>query len=178
MTKEFDKLTSDFPFLDYATCFWGVHAALCFVSEAKTKMNRLLSNPTLTEFWSQRFEYRQDHWRQFNRNLNNDEFLMACTTKSISALHIAARFGVEILVREILSDKEADSNICDSLGHTPLMFAAASGQKGTLHILVSRDNTLINQTDHQGKTATQPWDTQSKTDRLTAFVYSSPRTST
>jgi hypothetical protein len=68
-----------------------------------------------------------------------------------SALHLAARGGYTNIVRMILQRK-VDTNIRDSEGQTPLMYAAAEGREDVVSCLLA-SGACLGRSDATGRTA-------------------------
>ena len=137
------ELSSKFHILDYAVSYWGVHAAICFNAEVERTTYEFLNNRPPFELWNQLYEAKEDVESDISKYV----------IQEVSALHVSAIFGIEKLALNALTPGNSDPNPRDSVNRTPLMLAAAYGQKGLLKLLLSRDGIRINLTDLKGKTA-------------------------
>lgn len=144
----FNKLTVKWPLLSYAIAFWGVHAAASFDVEAEKKTSTFLSCDSILEFWCQGFEYKRS-----SSLLHDGDLMTKYIIRNLSALHIAAIFGIKKLANDALEKRPSEPSPRDSAGRTPLMLAAAHGNSYIVELLLSRSNADVNCTDLEGKTA-------------------------
>jgi len=129
------NLSSKFHFLDYAVSNWGVHAAICFNAEVERTTYEFLTNQPMLELWNQLYDASR-----------------TTVVRNLSALHVSAIFDIEKLAQDAMKDKSFP-NPLDSLNRSPLMLAAAYGQKRLLQFLLSSNGIKVNLTDLDGKTA-------------------------
>jgi hypothetical protein len=137
------ELSSKFHLLDYAVSYWGVHAAICFDAEVERTTYEFLDNRPPFELWNQLYEAKEAA----------DSDISKYVVQEMSALHVSAIFGIEKLAQDAVKDNNSNPNPRDSLNRTPLMLAAAYGQKGLLKLLLSTDGIKVNLTDLEGRTA-------------------------
>ena len=101
-----DNASRTTPFLEYATCFWGAHAARAVTEPVKSLALRLL-----------------------NRYENHVSAAVFCKKKldrefgGISGLHCIAFWGIAEIAISMLEMKRWQVNARDSWGETPLMWA-------------------------------------------------------
>ena len=69
-----------------------------------------------------------------------------------TALHVACFYGHIDMVRMLISEFKADVNIRDSIGDTPLNFAANNGNKDTILALIHEFSCDVNIRSNLGKT--------------------------
>ncbi|KAH0536187.1 hypothetical protein FGG08_006926 [Glutinoglossum americanum] len=151
--KDAEMLLSTFPFLNYATSHWGNHAALCFNSEVEQVTWKFLRDRRCLILWSQVAGtiMAESDW-EF-KCLFDDQIFSQHAVQVVSPLHVAARFGIEKITRDILEDPSSEPNAKDSLNRTPLMLAAANGHTSVTRLLLSKEDTEVNSTDPRGTTA-------------------------
>ena len=96
------------PFLEYATCFWGTHAAGEVTQQVKSWALRLLDGyVSAAVLWREKIR---------GRYFEGD-------VKGISGLHCIAFLGIAEIAVAMLGEKRWDVNGHDSWGQTPLMWA-------------------------------------------------------
>ncbi|CCT73748.1 related to ankyrin [Fusarium fujikuroi IMI 58289] len=69
----------------------------------------------------------------------------------IGAVHIAAQFGLTKIVSQLLDD-DAEADVKDDFGRTPLPYAAEYGHKDTVELLMKHTDTDTDFADEQGRT--------------------------
>ena len=112
---QFDARLKAYPFLEYASLFWGAHAHASQDSEALELAYDFIRNDarrstSVQALWFSTDEMTSD-WRSRNET---------------SALRLAMYFKYEKLANRLL-ESGADANIQDVFGMTPLMWAAQVG---------------------------------------------------
>jgi ankyrin repeat protein len=70
--------------------------------------------------------------------------------KQMTGLHLAAYFGVDDAVRDLLSSNSPD--LKDSYSRTPLSYAAENGHEGIVKLLLATDKVDIDAKDGLGQT--------------------------
>ena len=162
------------PFLEYATCFWGIHAARGITEPVKALALRLLdgyeNHLSATVLWRRKLD---------KRGLVQD-------FRGISGLHCIAFWGIAEIGISMLETKRWQVNGRDCRGETPLMwavryknhrimelflkqediepdtfikddravfsFAAESGNKDAVKLLLARGDVDPNSPDSNGRT--------------------------
>ncbi|KAI9771567.1 MAG: hypothetical protein M1839_002760 [Geoglossum umbratile] len=137
---DLEKLTTKYPFLKYASTYWGQHASKQFDLDME-KHTRLYLTRENSVLLSTQLAEMEAEWKTLDWSHRNDVFEFI--VRNVSLLHIAARFGIEKLVEEAL-ESSADPNPRDSWGRTPLMLAAAHGHNTLLRKLLSSQAIEIN----------------------------------
>lgn len=130
----------DHPLLEYAAAYWGTHAHRCTSADVDCVVLALLRSPDARNFAVQ----IQWHLSRLQRKSWDTEY-------NVSALHIAALFGLNRLILSLVGDG-IDVNARDGMGVTPLMYAAARGHLNVVETLLSHDAS-INDACFRGSTA-------------------------
>ena len=121
-----DSALAASPFLEYATCFWGTHAAREVTEPVKSLSLRLLdryeNHVSATIFW--RNKIREQHSER--------------DVEGISGLHCIAFWGGAEIAIAMLEAKRWDVNGCDSRGNTPLMWAIIYGNNRVVELLLEQ----------------------------------------
>jgi len=119
---------TEYPFLSYAACYWGVHARGWDNHDQLQPMigkffgmsaNRSSSEQTFTHVNNFRWEY--------------------CSPKesySVTPLLLASWYGLDHTVVDMLENNSEDINTKTSIGSTALIYAAGNGQLPMIRILL------------------------------------------
>src|SRR5205807_2557831 len=106
-----DEVWAARPFLEYATCFWGIHAAKEVTEAVKSLALRLLgeyeNHASAAMLW--RKKIKTWYWEK--------------DVQGITGLHCIAFWGIEEIAISMLEEKAWDVNGRDSRDDTPLMWA-------------------------------------------------------
>jgi hypothetical protein len=130
--SELDDLLVKFPFLTYASFYWGQHAAQEFNPEVENLTRIFLGTETSLLLWGQLIEM-EERWKRYPWNPGDvSKFVIIDTFP----LHVAARFGIVNLAQTLLKEPTSDPNLTDSLNRSPLMLAAAHGHISVLRMLL------------------------------------------
>jgi len=136
------------PFLEYATCFWGTHAARGVTEQAKLLALRLLD----------RYE---DHISSavFGRNMQAKSYWGRAWgwrylrgVRGISGLHCIAFWGIAEIAIAMLGMKIWQANRPDSRGWTPLMWALTHNNHGIVELFLGQDDIEPNTAIGGGRT--------------------------
>jgi len=130
----------DTPFLEYASLYWGVHAKWDLSACAKQLALELLSqydNHISTALLL-------NHTKRHNSPLS--------TRYLFTGLHCASYFGIVEVVAALIEMKGCNIDRRDSIGHTPLMWAARQGNGGVVRLLLTRDDVNPNMQGNVGGT--------------------------
>lgn len=123
--EDFDKRVEQYPLTDYCCSYWGLHAYRAQPSSKLTdQIIDFLTKKPYLDFAVQAMWY------------SDSPTLADWDVKTgAHALHLAAFFGLnEVVTRLLKAQNIVDSR--DSLGTTPLMYAAAAGHAGVIQILL------------------------------------------
>ena len=137
---DLDKVLPTSPFLEYATCFWGVHAAREVTEPAKSLALRLLhgyeNDASATILWRKKIR----KWRSEG------------DVQGISGLHCIAFWGIVEIAISVLDMKKWDVNGRDSRGDTPLMWAVRYGNYRVVELLLKQGDIRPNLVIRDGRT--------------------------
>ena len=128
------------PFLEYATCFWGTHAAREVTESVNSLAVRLLkgyeNHVSAATLWRKmRPWYSREH------------------VSRISGLHCMAYWGIAEIATTMLEMQRWDVNGRDSRGNTPLMWAIQYGNDRVVGLLLEQEGIRPNIVTHNGRTA-------------------------
>lgn len=138
-----------YPFLRYAAPYWGYHGGANPDDEAKGLIRRLCSAnylPSYTQALLESDETEVDLGRREE----------AISHPVFSSLHVAAMFGLNWLVEEVLDDTEDKRAVVNSTtvsGQTPLMLAAMAGWVETIKALLNTGHADVNASTSNDKSA-------------------------
>ncbi|KAK5061461.1 hypothetical protein LTR84_008004 [Exophiala bonariae] len=120
----------DFPLLPYAASYWGIHA-LGNQEKLTVEISNLLRDPNVVANAAQVFHYL----RRTNGQLTEKAF--SELPQAFGKMHLLALWGLKNIA--VLESPTYDEIIApDSLGWTPLHWAAARGHSTMLEFLLSR----------------------------------------
>ena len=133
--------TQNTPFLEYCSVYWGVHAKKELSDYARSLALELLKGdycPILTKLLLTQVK---------------DLYLGKFSTCSrFSGLHCASFFGIIEVVATLIETGYYDLNGRDSLGYTPLAWAAHNGHEEVVKILLGREEVNPEKPDYCGRT--------------------------
>ena len=136
-----DAALATSPFLEYATCFWGTHAARKVTEQVKSRALRLLdgyeSHVSAAIFWRKKLLR---------------EWYSIGDIHGISGLHCIAFWGIAEIGVAMLEAKKWDINGRDSRGDTPLMWAARYGNDEVIELLLNQSDVRPDVANRDGRT--------------------------
>lgn len=164
--REYERRLEQYKFYEYAAQNWGFHAhnlnQTSSLSSCHAALLDFLKNrPAHVEAASQAMLVDTQYAAGHEEEEEDEEGYSQCIARGVTGAHLIARFGVEALARLALSDVEFAGfwNKPDSLGMTPLTWAAAEGHANIVKLLLTDDNTgggrrIINpeHRDEEGRT--------------------------
>lgn len=133
-----DRLQEN-PVYEYAARYWGYHAKEAY-SEVKDLVDKLFQ--------------RRSTLASVAQVLSLERKFRSCIPlahKGISGLHIAAWFGINDKVKELLKESQSH-NAADKKGRTALHWASRNAQAQTVDLLI-QEGADANATDKRGMTA-------------------------
>ena len=130
------------PFLNYASCYWGVHARKeltgCTGSLALQLLDRYDHHVS-----AKIFQANQRVWTYYDSRHAPSRF---------TGLHAIACFGIAEIARSLIRLGGYDVNGKDSLGCTPLIWAARNNNQGVCEVLLGLGDADPNIADSRGET--------------------------
>ncbi|UKZ69090.1 uncharacterized protein TrAtP1_010103 [Trichoderma atroviride] len=138
----FEKRLSENPFYSYAAHFWGHHARN--VSPLPQEVTAFLVCTKKVQASSQALMAVKPTWRNSDYSQH--------VPKTITGLHLAAYFGIEKVLENLLGEQGSDPDMSDDFGRTPISYAAGNGYETVAKQLL--DTLAINSdsTDNDGQT--------------------------
>ena len=130
------------PFLSYASCYWGVHArkelGRCTGSLALQLLDRYDHHVS-----AKIFQVNQRVWTYYDTRHAPSRF---------TGLHAIACFGIAEIATALIRLGGYDVNGMDSLGCTPLMWAARNNNREVCEVLLGLGDADPNIADSRGET--------------------------
>ena len=115
-----------YPFLEYASRYWGTHAKFGLSDQAKTLAPELLEN----------FENQIFFTLFVKRSIG---YYSSDTCHPFTGLHLASFLGIDSLVATLIKVKSCDINQRDAREYTPLMWAVERRNHGAAGLLLTCD---------------------------------------
>jgi hypothetical protein len=148
----------NWPFLDYAIRYWGMHAKIDrtqsdFRAVMDSKAQEFCSSPSALEFWAHTSKDKSDGMAWGESEDWPLPFQWEYVTLTLSKIHIAAIYGLTSLVQDEVDNRPTSIGRTDENGATPLMLAAAGGYLDIVELLMSNSHIDVNAQDKFGKTA-------------------------
>jgi len=125
--RNLDMALAESPFLEYATRFWGTHAAREVTEQVKSQALRLLDG--YESHASATILLRERKWWGWWSGEH---------VSRISGLHCIAFWGIVEIAVAMLEKKKWDLNGLDSRGDTPLMWAVRYGNDRVIELLLEQ----------------------------------------
>jgi hypothetical protein len=125
--KELELRLQQYPFLNYAAHYWGHHGRECFSNESEELALIFLKHSLNLDCSIQVM-----HTSLYRSAGYSQDF-----PKKLNALHVATSFGLDVLVRLLLS-KGAEPDSKDKNGGTPLFWAARGGHEAAVQLLLEK----------------------------------------
>ena len=137
---DFEQRKADYPLLGYASLWWGRFAKQTEISELRDIAMDFLQQQPHIDASVQALWYS-----------DSTDALTWTAKTGATGLHLAAYFGLEQLVADLLG-ATPDIDAQDSLGNTAMMYAALGGN----HVIVAQlldEGASVNVTRHTGSSA-------------------------
>jgi len=130
-------------FLEYASCYWGIHARRGITESVNKLAVRLLDGFDQHVSSGILLSHNNDNW---------DEILGRSDPTGFTGLHGAAYLGmVEIAVR-LLELRKWDLSTTDVEGNTAISWAVRQGHEAMVKMLLVREDAAPNTPDRNGRT--------------------------
>ncbi len=131
-----------YPFLRYATRFWGQHTEQ-LITNLDDRLGKLL-----VEFLSDDFKVSSSgQILSLSSDKGDLNFQVgAPSPKPISGAHLAAYLNLSNLLSRFMETGLFDADVEDQCGRTPLMFAAYEGNAAAVKVLLHRPEVDVNKT--------------------------------
>ena len=140
--KEFEARLQLYPFLNYAACHWGLHEREDPSDENEKPALKFLLNDQNLACSIQVMHTPEYHYRGYSQDI----------PKNLGALHIAASFGLNVLVQLLLDSEGVEPDSKDSDGQTPLSWAARNGHEAVVRLLLDSEGVEPDSKDSGGRT--------------------------
>jgi hypothetical protein len=131
-----------FPFLWYAAHNWGYHARYGLDEELEREVELYLQDPSIISSSTQILHIR----RSKDGCISEQDF--QTTPKGLSALHIAAFWGLTSMV-DLLIKNSFQPDDRDTQGWSALHWAASNGHEGTVRALLQKKANVSIRDNHQ-----------------------------
>ncbi|KAG0132801.1 hypothetical protein HOY82DRAFT_605807 [Tuber indicum] len=136
------------PFLEYATCFWGSHAAVEVTEKVKNLALQLLdgyeNHVSASILWQKKIR----------------KWYLPREIMGITGLHCIAFWGIAEIASAMLEAKRWDTDCGDSGGDTPLMWTVKYGNDRLAKILLDQGDTepeVVLSASHAISSPTAQW---------------------
>ena len=137
--QEFEIRRRDYPFLEYAYSFWGDHVAEAGSDPAvHTAVMQYVSDQNKVA------AFIQAAWC-----LSSDATAEWDVRKGANGLHVAAWFGLTLVIKDLLHQGIDVDSKDPKYGQTPLMYACRRGQKAAVRLLLEH-GANANMYSHRG----------------------------
>ena len=117
----------EYPFLRYATSYWGHHTRRCRSEKIVKLAVEFLNSQPRRAMSTQIYN--------FSRGLRK-EYWIPEEVNSVTGLHVASSFGLEYAARDILASGNIEIDAETKMGTTPLISAAAAGNIKIIQLLL------------------------------------------
>ncbi|KAH8744343.1 Het-eN, partial [Hyaloscypha sp. PMI_1271] len=137
---------SDFPFLHYATTSWVAHT--------KQSDDRSVSQEDLLELFAWPSSDLVELWVRVYGIIK--KYSGDCPPEGTSLVHVMSKYQVVGLLKTILQRADqigTDINTKDSLGRTPLSYAAERGHEAVVKLLLVTGKAEVDSKDSDGQTS-------------------------
>ena len=141
LSPDLDEVLETPPFLEYATCFWGTHAARGVTDPVKSLALRLLNgyenHVSATVLWESKI---RDWWSR-----DGD-------VEGITGFHCIAFWGIAEIAVALLGVEGRQVNESDSRGWTPLMWAVQYKNRGIVELFLEQEDIELEAAIEDGRT--------------------------
>ncbi|KAL6834212.1 ankyrin repeat-containing domain protein [Trichoderma sp. SZMC 28015] len=139
---EFEQREAQFPLCNYAASYWGDHASKN--EQPGEEILEFLMHPAKVDA-SVQAQLAVKHY-------SSHEGYSQDVPRRVTALHLAARFGLTELTRVLLEQHKCNPNSCDSNGQSPLLWATRNGHEDVIELMIEANADLEVRDKEEGAT--------------------------
>lgn len=140
---EFEQREAQFPLCNYAASYWGDHASKN--EQPGEEILEFLMHPAKVDA-SVQAQLAVKHY-------SSHEGYSQEVPRRVTALHLAARFGLTELTRILLGEEyKCNPNSCDSNGQSPLLWATRNGHEDVIDLMIAANANLEVRDKEEGAT--------------------------
>ncbi|KAL6828193.1 ankyrin repeat-containing domain protein [Trichoderma camerunense] len=139
---EFEQREAQFPLCNYAASYWGDHASKN--EQPGEEILEFLMHPAKVDASVQ--------GRLAVKHYSSHEGYSQDVPRCVTALHLAARFGLTELTRVLLEQHKCSPNSCDSNGQSPLLWATRNGHEDVIMLMIEANADLEVRDKEEGAT--------------------------
>ena len=135
-----ESVSARLPFLEYASCYWGIHAQKGLTASIKRSAINLLN------------QYPESIAAKVFLRKHDLNWYSKCDSDGFSGLHYASWTGIHEIVAALLRTGNYKVNQKDANGRTPLSLAAQNGHEEVVEMLLERSDTDPDSAEEVGRT--------------------------
>ncbi|KKP00157.1 hypothetical protein THAR02_07741 [Trichoderma harzianum] len=140
---EFEQREAQFPLCNYAASYWGDHASKN--EQPGEEILEFLMHPAKVDA-SVQAQLAVKHY-------SSHEGYSQEVPRRVTALHLAAWFGLTELTRILLGEQyKCNPNSCDSNGQSPLLWATRNGHEDVIDLMIAANADLEVRDKEEGAT--------------------------
>ncbi|PTB58597.1 hypothetical protein M431DRAFT_63203, partial [Trichoderma harzianum CBS 226.95] len=140
---EFEQREAQFPLCNYAASYWGDHASKN--EQPGEEILEFLMHPAKVDA-SVQAQLAVKHY-------SSHEGYSQEVPRRVTALHLAARFGLTELTRILLGEQyKCNPDSCDSNGQSPLLWATRNGHEDVIKLMIEANADLEVRDKEEGAT--------------------------
>ena len=139
--QDFEARLQQNVLLDYAARYWGCHARAASNDDVKQFVLDTLNGILKLDYVTQVMMASDNDYDDYSQIF----------PKQVTAIHLAAYFGLEEVIMELLNGGHLP-DLKDSNGCTPLSWAVEYGHEAVVKLLVERDDVEVNSENDDGDT--------------------------
>lgn len=140
---EFEQREAQFPLCNYAASYWGDHASKN--EQPGEEILEFLMHPAKVDA-SVQAQLAVKHY-------SSHEGYSQEVPRRVTALHLAAQFGLTELTRILLGEQyKCNPDSCDSNGQSPLLWATRNGHEDVIKLMIEANADLEVRDKEEGAT--------------------------